>query len=159
MLVRIILIVMSALLLTGAGFAYHLTSSVVGGRQQFEDTVRQWVQDRTTIAQIDSIDEYRGKENYAVVIGKNQAGTPVVAWMNEQKVSFDRMDLAVPRKNVEDAVYKSFPQSEITHLVPGLEKDRKFWEVTVKDKDGRFHYIQYDLFTGALQASYMLAQK
>ncbi|MFS0555590.1 DUF5590 domain-containing protein [Brevibacillus sp. 179-C9.3 HS] len=157
MLVRIILSVVAVILLTGAGFAYHLTASVAGEREQFEETVRQWVQDRTTITEIESIDEYRGKESYAVVIGKNKAGTPVVAWMTDQKVSFDRMDLAVPKKNVEDAVYKSFPQSEITHLVPGLENDKKFWEVTVKDKDGRFHYIHYDLFTGALLTSYVLA--
>jgi uncharacterized protein YpmB len=156
-LVRIILSIVAVILLTGAGFAYHLTASVAGERNQFEETVRQWVQDRTTITEIESIDEYRGKESYAVVIGKNKAGTQVVAWITDKKVSFDRMDLAVPKKNVEEAVYKSFPQSEITHLVPGLENDKKFWEVTVKDKDGRFHYIHYDLFTGALLTSYVLA--
>ncbi|GEB32767.1 MULTISPECIES: DUF5590 domain-containing protein [Brevibacillus] len=157
MLVRIIVGVIAALLLTIAGFAYHLTASVAGERTQFDATVREWVQTRTTIAEIESIDEYRGTESYAVVIGKNKAGTPVVAWMTADKVSFDRMDLAVPRKNVEDAVNKAFPKSEITHIVPGLEKDKKFWEVTVKDANGRYHYLHYDLFSGALLASYVLS--
>lgn len=157
MLVRIIVRAIIALLVTGAGFAYHLTASVAGERNQFEATVREWVQARTTIDEIESIDEYRGTESYAVVIGKNNAGTPVVAWMTAEKVAFDRMDLAVPRKNVEEAVSKAFPQSEITHIVPGLEKDKKFWEVTVKDANGRYHYLHYDLFSGALLASYVLS--
>ncbi|MGN7468988.1 cell wall elongation regulator TseB-like domain-containing protein [Brevibacillus sp. SAFN-007a] len=157
MLVRIIVGAIIVLLVTGTGMTYHLTASVAGERKQFETTVREWVQTRTTIAEIESIDEYRGTESYAVVIGKNQAGTPVVAWMTAEKVTFDRMDLAVPRKNVEEAVSKAFPQSVITHIVPGLEKDKKFWEVTLKDANGRYRYLHYDLFSGALLASYVLS--
>ncbi|MGZ0053257.1 cell wall elongation regulator TseB-like domain-containing protein [Brevibacillus gelatini] len=157
MIVRIIVGAIIVLVLTGAGFAYHLTASVAGERKQFEATVREWVQARTTIAEIESIDEYRGTESYAVVIGKNKAGTPVVAWMTAEKAVFDRMDLAVPRKHVEEAVSKAYPQSAITHIVPGLEGDKKFWEVTVKDANGRYHYLHYDLFSGALLTSYVLS--
>ncbi|KQL49337.1 DUF5590 domain-containing protein [Brevibacillus choshinensis] len=157
MAVRITVVVIAALLLIGAGFTYHLTSSVVGERNSFDDQVMQWVQERTTISQVDSIDEYRGKQSYAVVLGKNNAGTPVVAWLTDKTAAFDRMDLAVPRKNVEAAVLKGFPQATITHIVPGLENEKRFWEVTLTDKDGRFHYLHYDLFNGTLLASYVLS--
>ncbi|MGG1659697.1 DUF5590 domain-containing protein [Brevibacillus sp. NRS-1366] len=156
MFVRIIVGVVAVVLLTGAGFAYHLTSSVVGERQAFDHIVQQWVHDRTTITQIESIDEYRGKESYAVVLGKNQAGTSVVAWLTEKSAAFDSMERAVPRKNVEAAVLKSFPEAEVRHIVPGLDKEQRFWEVTLKDKDGRYHYLHYDLFSGALLTSYVL---
>jgi len=155
--VRMIVVVIAVLLVVGTGFAYHLTSSVVGERSSFDEQVRQWVQQRTTISQVESIDEYRGQQSYAVVLGKNQAGTPVVAWLTEKSAAFDRMDRAVPRKNVEQAVSKGFPGAKVTHIVPGLENDKRFWEVTLRDKDGRFRYLHYDLFSGALLASYVLS--
>ncbi|MFD2371724.1 DUF5590 domain-containing protein [Brevibacillus sp. GCM10020057] len=157
MVVRMIVVVIAALLVVGAGFAYHLTSFVVGGRSSFDEQVMKWVEERTTISQVESIDEYRGKQSYAVVIGKNQVGTPVVAWLTDKTAAFDRMDLAVPRKNVEEAVAKGFPGAKVTHIVPGMEGDKRFWEVTLKDKDGRFRYLHYDLFSGALLASYVLS--
>lgn len=157
MFVRIVVGVIAVILLTGAGFAYHLTSSVAGKRQAFDEVVRQWVQDRTTITEIESIDEYRGKESYAVVLGKNKAGTSVVAWLTDKTAAFDSMERAVPRKNVEAAVQKNFPNAEIRHIVPGLDAEKRFWEVTLKDQDGRFHYLHYDLFSGALSTAYTLS--
>lgn len=144
-------------LIVGAGFAYHLTSTVVGKRSDFDEQVMKWVQERTTISQVDSIDEYRGKQSYAVVLGKNQVGTPVVAWLTDKTAAFDRMDRAVPQKNVEAAVLKGFPGAKILHIVPGLDNDQRFWEVTLQDKDGRYRYLHYDLFHGGLLASYVLA--
>ena len=157
MAVRGIVVGLAVLLVVGAGFAYHLAASVVGGRSDFAEQVMTWVQERTTISQVDSIDEYRGKQSYAVVLGKNKEGTPVVAWLTDKTAAFDRMDRAVPRKNVEAAALKGFPQATITHIVPGLENEQRFWEVTLKDKDGRYHYLHYDLFSGALLASYVLS--
>jgi uncharacterized protein YpmB len=140
-----------------AGWGYHLSSSVVAKRHDFKEQVVQWVKERTTITEIESIDEYRGKESYAVVIGKNEAGTPVVAWLTEEKAAFDRMDLAVPRENVEAAIAQNYPGSSIIRMVPGLDGEKRFWEVTMQDQDGRYHYLHYDLFTGALLTSYMLS--
>ncbi|GED66716.1 hypothetical protein BRE01_04180 [Brevibacillus reuszeri] len=157
MFVRIVVGIIAVILLTGAGFAYHLTSSVAEERQAFNGVVQQWVKDRTTITEIESIDEYRGKESYAVVLGKNQAGTQVVAWLTDKTAAFDTMERAVPRKNVEEAVLKNFPNAEIRHIVPGLDNEKRFWEVTLKDQNGRFHYLHYDLFSGALLASYALS--
>ncbi|MDR7313929.1 DUF5590 domain-containing protein [Brevibacillus nitrificans] len=157
MAVRMIVVVIAVLLIVGTGFTYHLASSVVGARSNFDEQVMQWVEERTTITQVDSIDEYRGKQSYAVVLGKNKVGTPVVAWLTDKTAVFDRMDRAVPLKNVETAVLKSFPDATITHIVPGLENEKRFWEVTLKDKDGRFRYLHYDLFSGALLASYVLS--
>lgn len=154
---RMIMGVVAVLLLIVAGAGYHLASSVVGGRQYFDEQVLQWVKDRTTISQVDSIDEYRGKQSYAVVLGKNNAGTPVVAWLTEKTADFDRMDRAVPRQNVETAVKKGFPQAKVKHIVPGLDNGQRFWEVTLQDREGRFHYLYYDLFNGALLTSYVLS--
>ena len=66
------------------------------------------------------------------------------------------MERAVPRKSVEAAVLKSFPGSEVKQIVPGLDNEQRFWEVTLKDKEGRYHYLHYDLFSGALLTSYVL---
>lgn len=157
MFVRIMIGIAAVLLLSGVGAAYHLATSIVGGRQDFDEQVMQWVQARTTITQVESIDEYRGKQSYAVVVGKNEAGTPVVAWLTEKTAAFDRMDRAVPKENVMAAVEKGFPQSEVTHIVPGLDNEQRFWEVTLKDKEGRIHYLHYDLFKGNLLTSYVLS--
>lgn len=145
------------LLLIFAGWAYHLTSSVVGGREAFQQQVRGWVQERTTIAEIESIDEYRGKESYAVVFGKNEAGTPVIVWLNEEKTVMDRLDLAVPKENVEEAVRRAYPQAVVTGMVPGLDGELRFWEVTLRDQDGRFHYLHYDLYNGQILTRYVLS--
>ncbi|WP_400163742.1 DUF5590 domain-containing protein [Brevibacillus sp. TJ4] len=157
MAVRIIAGILVILLLVAGGFGYHLTSAVVSKKQDFEQQVEQWVRERTTIAEIESIDEYRGKQHYAVVIGKNKVGTSVVAWLTEDEVAFDRMDLAVPRENVEAAIAQNYPDAGMVRMVPGLDGDKRFWEVTVQDKDGRFHYLHYDLFTGELLTSYVLS--
>ncbi|TRY28185.1 hypothetical protein FOI68_02170 [Brevibacillus sp. LEMMJ03] len=157
MYVRIFLGAVTVCLVVALGAAYHLTSTVVGKRHDFEDQVRQWVQERTTIAQIDAIDEYRGKQAYAVVLGKNMAGTPVVAWLTADKAEFDTMDRAVSRESVEAAVKKGFPDARVLHIVPGLDENSRFWEVTLQDRDGRFHYLHYDLFSGKLLTSYIIS--
>lgn len=157
MVVRIFAGVLLILVVFVAGWAYHLAEAVVSERNDFEKQVVEWVQERTTITQIDSIDEYRGKQSYAVVIGKNQVGTPVVAWLTEESVTFDRMDLAVPRENVEAAATQSFPGASIIRIVPGLDGEQRFWEVTMRDQDGRYHYLHYDLYSGALLTSYVLS--
>ncbi|CAM3229385.1 MULTISPECIES: DUF5590 domain-containing protein [Brevibacillus] len=157
MIVRFITGVIAVLLLIAAGWAYHLTSSVIGGREDFQLQVQGWVQERTTITQIDSIDEYRGKESYAVVFGKNEAGTPVIAWLTEEKTVMDRLDLAVPKENVEEAVKRDYPQAVVTGMVPGLDGEQRFWEVTLQDHDGRFHYLHYDLYNGQILTSYVLS--
>jgi uncharacterized protein YpmB len=155
--VRLIASVLTVLVLLVVGWAYHLTSSVVSARDDFEAQVRTWTQERTTITQIDSIEEYRGKQSYAVVFGKNKAGTPVIAWLTEETTVMDRWDLAVPKENVEAAVKRDYPQGVVTAIVPGLNGERRFWEVTMKDQDGRFHYLHYDLYTGQVLTSYVLS--
>ncbi|CAJ1002797.1 uncharacterized protein YpmB [Brevibacillus aydinogluensis] len=157
MLVRIIIGAVAVCLVVTLGAAYHLTSTVVGKRHDFEDQVRQWVQERTTITEIDVIDEYRSKESYAVVLGKNKVGTPVVAWLTADKAVFDTMDRAVSRESVEEAVRKGFPDARVLHIVPGLDENSRFWEVTLQDRDGRFHYLHYDLFSGKLLTSYIVS--
>ncbi|MCK9906903.1 DUF5590 domain-containing protein, partial [Frankia sp. Cpl3] len=96
------------------------------------------------ITEIEQIDEYRGKQSYAVVIGKNRVGTPAIAWITPQSVVFDTMDKAVPRESVMAAVSKSFPQAKLLHLVPGIDGSVRFWEATLLDHDGRYRYIHYD---------------
>ena len=157
MAIRIFAGILLVLAMLTAGWAYHLTSTVAAERTNFEKQVLEWVEKRTTIVEIESIDEFRGKESYAVVIGKNQAGTPVVAWLSEARVFLDRIDLAVPRENVEAAVSQNFPGADIVRIVPGLEGEQRFWEVTLRDQGGRYRYLHYDLFTGALLASYVLS--
>lgn len=157
MVVRWITGIIAALLLIVAGWAYHLASSVVQDRHDFASKVRLWVSERTTIEEIDEIDEYRGKQSYAVVTGKNQAGTPVIAWLTEEHAVVDRLDLAVPKKNVEDAIKRSYPESHVTRIVPGIDGEQRFWEVTLEDQDGRFHYLHFNLYTGELLTSYVLS--
>nr|WP_241254485.1 DUF5590 domain-containing protein [Brevibacillus sp. SYP-B805] len=135
-------------------FLYDLTSSVVGSQRAFEEQARKWAAERTTIAQIDEIDEYRGKQAYAVVMGKNQVGTPVIVWMNEKEIYFDTLARAVPKQSVLDAVRRGYPGGKILHVVPGLEENRPFWEAAVRDQEGRYLYIQYDFYTGKVIKTY-----
>ncbi|USG63468.1 DUF5590 domain-containing protein [Brevibacillus ruminantium] len=157
MYLRITTIVLAALLLIVLGSAYHLSATVLGKQADFENKVRNWVQERTTITEIDSIDEYRGKQSYAVVIGKNRAGTKVIAWLTEDTIAFDTMERMVTRESVEASVKQGFPTGKILHLVPGMDENSRFWEVTLKNADGRFHYIHYDLYTGAVLTSYLVS--
>jgi uncharacterized protein YpmB len=157
--VKIVAGVIAVILVLVLGSAYHLGATVVGKQDDFEAQVRQWVQERTTVAQIDSIDEYRGNQSYAVVLGKNQAGTPVVVWLTAETVAFDSLEKAVTRESVEAAVKKGFPDGAIRHIVPGIDEKNRFWEVTLQDQQGRFHYLHYDLFTGALLTSYVVSPK
>jgi uncharacterized protein YpmB len=152
--VRIVLVVLALSVVAALGFAYHLASHVLEERHNFEAQVRKWVQDRTTITQIDAIEEYRGKQSYAVVLGKNATGTPVVAWLTAEHVVFDRLDLAVPKVKVEETAKRGFPQGSVLHVVPALEGEQRFWEVTLRDSGGRYHYLHYDFFSGKLLKSY-----
>ncbi|MEJ8544821.1 DUF5590 domain-containing protein [Brevibacillus borstelensis] len=157
MYARIITGIVAVILLIVLGSAYHLGATVRGKQNDFEAQVRQWVKDRTTIEQIDSIDEYRGNQSYAVVLGKNQAGTPVVVWLTADTIAFDSLEKAVTRESVETAVKKGFPGGTVRHIVPGIDEKNRFWEVTLQDEKGRFHYLHYHLFTGALLTSYVVS--
>jgi uncharacterized protein YpmB len=149
-------IVVIGLLAVAFALLYDLTSSVVGSQRAIEEQARKWAAERTSITQIEEIDEYRGKQAYAVVMGKNRVGTPVIAWMNEKEIHFDTMEHAVTKQSVLDAVKRGYPGGKILHVVPGLEENRRFWEAAVRDQEGRYLYIQYDFYTGKVIKTYMV---
>jgi uncharacterized protein YpmB len=151
-----ILIGLLCVLALAFAFLYDLTSTVVGSQRSFEEQARKWALERTSITQIDEIAEYRGKQAYAVVIGKNRVGTPVIAWMNEKTIHFDTMDRAVTKESVKEAVQKGYPGAEILHIVPGMDEKRRFWEASVRDRDGKYLYIHYDFYTGKVLQSYII---
>lgn len=153
MYVRILIVIASLILIAG-GFSYHLTSKVVGERNTFEQQAKQWALTRTSITDIQEVDEYRGKQAYAVVIGKNRAGTPCIAWMTQQDVVFDTMERAVTRDSVMTAVAKGFPKAKLLHLVPGIDGSQRFWEATLLDQDGWYRYIHYDFYKGNVIQAY-----
>lgn len=156
MYVRVISIAVGCLLLLLGGFLYHLTSSAVGVKYAREEQVRQWVKDRTGITQVDEISEYRGTKTYAVVIGKNQVGTPVIAWLTQDSVDFEIMDGVVTKQSVQDAVLKGDKDAKILHIVPGKDDKQKFWEALYIDKEQRYNYVYYDFWTGKVLKSYRL---
>nr|WP_239565157.1 DUF5590 domain-containing protein [Brevibacillus fulvus] len=139
-----------------AVFVSHLVSSVVGDKRAMMEQARQWALERTNITEIEQIDEYRGKQTYAVVIGKNRVGTREIAWLTKDQIVFDTMEHAIPRENVEAAVRKGFPQSEILRIVPGMEGQQRFWEVTLLDPDGKYRYLHYDFYQGNVTKSYVV---
>jgi uncharacterized protein YpmB len=146
----------AVILVVALGITYHLCSHIIGERRAFENQVREWTQNRTSIVQIDEIMEYRGKQSYAVVLGKNAVGTPVVAWMTADTLVFDTMDRAVSKQSVITAAQQGFPRARILHAVPGLDNGQRFWEVTLLDSDGRYHYVHYDFMTGSVLKSYAI---
>lgn len=153
MYIRIAIGALSLLLLAFA-FVYDLASSVVAEKRSFEEQARKWAQERTSITQVDEVAEYRGQQTYTVVIGRNQVGTPLIAWMTPEKVIFDTLDRAVTKESVTEALQKGYPGAEILQIVPGLAGDRRFWEATLLDQEGKYHYIRYDFYTGQITQSY-----
>lgn len=155
MYVRVFIAIGCLFLLIG-GFLYHLTSSAVGEKYASEDQVRQWVKERTGISQIDEISEYRGTKVYAVVIGKNQVGTPVIAWLTPDSADFEIMDGVVTKDSVKEAVLKGDKNARILHIVPGKDDKLKFWEAVYIDQEQRYNYVYYDFWTGKVIKSYRL---
>ncbi|WP_139489124.1 cell wall elongation regulator TseB-like domain-containing protein [Brevibacillus dissolubilis] len=154
MYLRITIISLICILALAGSFAYHLASSVVGDRSAFEEKVREWTAKRTTITQIDEISEYRGKETWAVVIGKNRFGTPVIAWLNEKHAKFDSLEGAITEKDITATLQKNDPTARIMHIVPGMEGEQRFWETLFVDKQNRYNYVYYDFKTGKVLKSY-----
>jgi uncharacterized protein YpmB len=151
-----ILIALVGIVAIFAAAAYHLASSVVSERDAFNKMARQWALERTSITQIEEIDEFRGKQSYAVVIGKNRFGTPVIAWLTADSQYYEAMERSVPKDNVIAAVKKGFPDAKLLHLVPGMDGEKRFWEATLLAQDGRYHYVYYDLYTGNVIKSYSI---
>ncbi len=146
----------SCVLLLVIAFLYDLTASVVADKRSIEEQGRKWAQERTSITQVDEVAEYRGQQRYTVVIGKNQMGTPLIAWMTPDKVIFDTMERAVTKESVRVALQKGYPGTEIIRIVPGLNGERRFWEATLLDQEGKYHYIHYDFYTGQIIQSYVV---
>lgn len=155
MYVRIGLVV-AAIMLVISGFTYHMISTVISQKNQFQDQVLQWTKERTGITQIDQIDEYRGNKTYTVVIGKNQVGTPVVAWLTPDSVDFEILDGVVTKASVKTALEKGYKNPKIMHIVPGKDDKNKFWEAVFIDQENRYNYVYYDFWTGKVIKSYRL---
>jgi len=154
--VKRIVWLLTGILLIGCFAAYHLASSVVADQQRFVEQARQWALTRTSITQIDEISEYRGKQSYTVVIGKNKVGTPVIAWMTADELVFDLLEGTVPKKNVEETVLRNHPGADIQHIVPGIDGEQRFWEVLYIDEEQQYNYVYYDFYTGAFLRAYRL---
>ncbi|AIG26282.1 MULTISPECIES: DUF5590 domain-containing protein [Brevibacillus] len=152
---RILIISACALVVLGASL-YQLLSSLLSERHTLEAEARALVAEKTNIAEIDTIEEYRGREAYIVVTGKNKVGTPVVAWFSKEHVTFDLLEKAFPRTKVKQVAEASYPGAQIERIVPGLEGDKKLWEVTLVDKQNRYNYVYYDFLTGQKIRAYTL---
>jgi len=152
-----ILIGVIAVTVIAISFSYHLASAVVGKQQSFEQQVRQWTADRTTITEIHTIDEYRGKKTYAVVTGKNKSGTKVAAWMTSDDLVFGLLEKAVSREKVTELVMKENAKANIKNIVLGLDGEQRFWEVVFVDHEQRYNYAYYDFYSGKKLKSYKLS--
>lgn len=155
MLIRIGIVAM-CMFLMGIALVYDLAKSVVADKQAFEEQGRAWALERTSITQVDEVAEYRGRQSYTVVMGKNKVGTPVIAWMTPTQVFFDTMDRAVTKESVMTAVKKGYPGMEIQYIVPGIDENQRFWEVALLDAQGKYHYVHYDFYTGQITKSYVV---
>ncbi|MBO8162958.1 MAG: DUF5590 domain-containing protein [Brevibacillus sp.] len=151
-----IVFLLAGVLLVGAAASYHLTSAVVAEREAFIEQARKWALERTAITEIEEITEYRGRQSYTVVIGKNRVGTPVIAWMTPDQVVYDVLEGSVSKESVREAVLKNQPDAEIRHIVPGIDGDKRFWEVLFIDGEQRYNYVYYDFYSGELLKAYRL---
>ncbi|MFM1652672.1 DUF5590 domain-containing protein [Brevibacillus sp. B_LB10_24] len=157
MLARILISIFGFFIVIAAA-VYFFVSSVVNQQYTFEDQARQWAGQRTHIAQIDQIAEYRGKQAYAVVMGKDADGKGLVAWMTPDETIVDSTDGMVAEEDVKQIALSAFPNGEIIHAVPGIDGYLRFWEILVIDQGGLYNYAYYDLHTGKLIKSYRLNQ-
>jgi uncharacterized protein YpmB len=152
---RILISIFGFFIVIAAAF-YFFVSSVVNQKYTFEEQARQWAGERTRIAQIDQIAEYRGKQAYTVVMGKDADGKGLIAWMTPDETVVDPTDGIVSEEDVKQTALAAFPNGEIVHAVPGIDGYLRFWEILVIDKDGLYNYAYYDLHTGKLIKSYRL---
>lgn len=155
-MIKRFLYVGAGFLLLLVAFAYHLSSSVVADRNDFMEKAEQWARQRTSLKEITEIQEFRGKESYAVLMGKNVAGTPIIIWINEESVQMELLNEVYPREKIIQSVQSRYPGAVMQHAVAGLDGDQRFWEIVFMDEQSRYHYQYYDLYTGQILRSYRL---
>ena len=152
---RILIISVCVVVIVGIG-VYFLLEGLLTERRAIEAESQSYIVQKTTITQIDYIDEYRGKEVYKVVIGKDDKGTSLISWFNDKKTVTEELQNGIPHEEINQKALKEYPGAVVKRIVPGLEGEQKLWEVTLLDKDKRYNYVYYDFTTGTLLRAYTL---
>ncbi len=129
-------------------------NSYLQGMQERKEYYNYAANEAKRAADISTVDEfflYNGRETYYVIVGKTSDGEKKTVWIpkdQEKKIIQKSYSFGKSKEEILKMVQNELKPYEIISIKPGMEKNIPIWEVTYKDRDGKYNYYYFDYKTG-----------
>lgn len=94
---------------------------------------------------------YHGLDSYSVVIGTTNSGVKKIVWIPDnkrEKIVVINAAKGKTKKDIQSIVQQRTNPEKIISIKLGMENSVPLWEVTYKNRSGKYNYDYYDFHTG-----------
>lgn len=94
---------------------------------------------------------YHGKESYSVVVGTTSSRQKQIVWIpdnDRDRIVIENVANGKTKEEILSIVQQNIDSEKIISVKLGMENSVPLWEVTYKDRSGRYNYDYYDFKTG-----------
>ena len=156
--VRWTLVVITVLILIGAGYGIYLYQVINDSRTDGFDTTKKQIETQTSYHHVHSIQAYYGESSYHVFYASDKE--------NEEHLIFlplegDERELIVINENdmvSEEAILEAWSSScdscRLADIAPAYEDGQALWEITYHDKNDQYVMDYYSIDGQQLEERY-----
>ncbi|NNU90470.1 copper amine oxidase [Anoxybacillus sp. CHMUD] len=153
-----VLIAFVCLLFTALFLYIDAYSDAVSSKNESEQRAMKQAE-KQGIIHIDDVYTYRGSDVYVIVIGKNDEGEQMIAWVTEKGKIVDvrKASEGITKQQAQSSI-KTYHPKEVVSVKLGMEKGIPLWEITYIDERDRysFYYVRFE--DGAFLKRYHFAR-
>lgn len=94
---------------------------------------------------------YHGLDSYSVVIGTTNSGVKKIVWIpdnDREKIVVMNVANGKTKEDIRSIVQQRTNPENIISIKLGMENNVPLWEVTYKNRSGKYNYDYYDFQTG-----------
>ncbi len=120
-------------------------------KHKAEDLAFEMAKAEAGLKTMDEFYLYHGKESYSVVVGTTSSGQKQIVWIpdnDRDKIVIENVANGKTKEEILSIVQQNIDSKKIISVKLGMENSVPLWEVTYKDRSGRYNYDYYDFKTG-----------
>lgn len=144
-------IISSILVLCFLGFVTGAYIKAMQPKHKAEDLAFEIAKAEAGLKAMDEFYLYHGKESYSVVVGTTSSRQKQIVWIpdnDRDRIVIENVANGKTKEEILSIVQQNIDSEKIISVKLGMENSVPLWEVTYKDRSGRYNYDYYDFKTG-----------
>lgn len=145
------LIISAVLILCCIGFVAGAYFKALQPKNNAADIAFEKAKAEVDMKTMDEFYLYHGLDSYSIVSGTTKGGQKMIVWFpdnHREKVVVMNASSGKTKEDILSIVQQKTNIDKIISVKLGMENSVPLWEVTYKNKSGKYNYDYYDFKTG-----------